>query len=82
MHSGDYQFVTSSNGDAYVFQATTGKISRVTNDGLATLSEATQTLKIGRYYKFEDATKEEPFVKYIGGGKFEPSKFAILQDSK
>ena len=82
VHPQDFQFVTSPNGDAYVFHPATGKISRVTRDGLDTLTEGTQTLQIGKYYRFEDATKEEPFVKYIGGGKFEPSEYSILQTSK
>ncbi len=82
VHPEDFQFVTSPNGDAYVFHPATGKISRVTRDGLDTLTEGTQTLQIGKYYKFEDATKEEPFVKYIGGGKFEPSRFAVRPTSE
>jgi hypothetical protein len=75
----DFQFVTSPDGSAYVFDPSSGKISRVTPSGLNTLSEAIPILKIGGYYWPEDGPDDKPYLKYVGDGHFEPKKFTITE---
>ena len=80
--SDSYQFVTAPNGDCFIFHPKTGKIVRVAKDGLETLGDTTKVLQIGDYYRLSDASGDQPFVKYIGGGKFEAAKFAIKEVAK
>jgi hypothetical protein len=75
----DYQFITSANGDCYVFHPKDGKVAVVTKDGIHSLDEATLILRVGEYYKVEDGSGDTPFLKYLGGGKFEPSKYAVKE---
>lgn len=50
--------------------------------GITELHETTPRLEIGRYYEMPDAAKnDEKFLEYIGQGKFEKSKFAILKSN-
>jgi len=36
-------------------------------------------LSIGRYYKMPDAASEAVYLKYLGNGEFEQSKFSITE---
>lgn len=78
----DYQFVTTTTGEAYVFHPKTGKVSLVSKDGLHLLQDATPMLRIGEYYELQDGTTDARFVKYLGGGKFEPAKYSIRKVSE
>ena len=77
----EFQFVTTPSGDCYVFHPKSGRLARVTEDGIRTLQEATPVLRRGAFYRLEDGSGDTPFVKYVGAGKFEPSKFAMKQVS-
>jgi hypothetical protein len=77
----EYHFVTAPSGECFVFHPKTGRISRVTKDGIVVLRESTSVLRIGEYYKMEDASGDLPFLKYTGGGKFESAKWAVKKIS-
>lgn len=78
--SDSFQFISTPSGDSFIFHAKTGKIVRITSDGLDTLTETTKVLQVGEYYQLDDGG-DQPYVKYLGGGKFEPSKWAIRKKS-
>ena len=78
-----------AEGEAYLIHETqdgrvlrlnknTGEMHLVEGTRLVSLSEKTATLQVGAYYEMGDAKSEEKFLKYLGNGKFERSKFAIV----
>jgi hypothetical protein len=71
---GKYQFVTSPAGEAFVLNSETGKIVRITKEGLDVLTENVAVLRVGAYYKPEDS---KIYVKYLGNEKLEPSQYAV-----
>jgi hypothetical protein len=73
-----YQIHEAKDGRVLRLNMQTGAVHLITNKGLDELSENSPDLKVGKYYEMEDGLKEEKYLKYLGNGKFEKSKFAIL----
>lgn len=74
-----FQLITSNEGKLYRLNSSTGEIFVVTDTGLTELTSETTVLQIGQYYKMADGKTEAKFLKYLGDGKFEPSRFAIKE---
>jgi hypothetical protein len=72
--SANYQFVTAPNGDVYIFQPKTGSLSRVTKDCLIPIGNSITVLKVGQDCQLEDKIVEITHWRYLGNGRFEPSK--------
>ncbi len=73
-----YQIHEAKDGRILRLNLQTGEMHLVSNEDLVSLSEKSPILKIGSYYKMEDGKKEAKYLKYLGNGRFEKSKFAIL----
>jgi hypothetical protein len=73
-----YQIYEAKDGRVLRLNLQTGDVHLVAKEGLVSLSDKSQILKVGSYYEMDDGPKEAKYLKYLGGGKFEKSQFAIL----
>jgi len=73
-----YQIHETKDGKILRLNKQTGALYLVEGDSLVSLYDKTVVLKIGSYYEMEDGKKEARYLKYLGNGKFEKSKVAIL----
>lgn len=74
-----YQIVSAADGKLYRLDTKEGAVHFLTPGSMTRLSESTPVLRVGGYYKMADATDDTKFLKYLGKGQFEKSKFAILE---
>ncbi len=75
-----YEMITTATGQIYRLDNQSGVIHFISPNGMSELHELTPMLEVGRYYEMPDAAKnDDKFLEYIGQGKFEKSKFAILK---
>lgn len=75
-----YKLIEVQSGDVFRLDSETGAVTLVTIEGMKELTYETPLLEIGGYYKLEDSIAgESGYLKYLGGGKFEESEFAILK---
>ena len=74
-----YQMVTTTDGKLYRLDTKDGSVHYITSESMTHLVESTPELQVGGYYKMADATDDTKFVKYLGNGQFEKSKWAILK---
>ena len=73
-----YQIYEAKDGRVFSLNRQTGDMRLVDGSSLIFLSKKTVILKVGGYYEMEDGKKNKNiFLKYLGGGKFEKSKYAI-----
>ena len=72
-----YQLITATDGKIFRLDIKTGAVHYVTSDGMFPLTDQTPKLRIGEYYEMVDAKGDMKFLKYLGNGQFEMSKFAI-----
>lgn len=73
-----YQIYEAKDGRVFSLNKQTGDMRLVDGSHLISLSKKTIILKVGSYYEMEDGKKENKYLKYLGDGKFEKSKFAII----
>jgi hypothetical protein len=73
-----YQIYEAKDGKIFRLNQQTGELHLIEGGSLVSLSEKTVVLKVGGYYEMEDGNKEAKFLKYLGNGKFEKSKFALI----
>ena len=73
-----YQVVTTADGRLFRLDTKDGTVHFLTSDSMTLLSDSTPVLRVGGYYKMADATGDTKFLKYLGNGQFEKSKFAVL----
>ncbi len=69
-----YQLQTTTDGKVYRLDTKSGDVCYITPKSIFTLGKGTQKLTVGQYLEKEDGK----YLKYLGNGKFEPSKYAIL----
>jgi hypothetical protein len=74
-----YQVVTTADGKLYRLDNKSGDVHYITPESMTRLTESTQTLEVGQYYKMTDAKDDTKYLKYLGNGQFEKSKWAILK---
>ena len=72
----------AKDGRIFRLNHDTGDIYLVTDSGLQNLTEGTIKLRVGEYYEMETMQGDSKFLKYLGNGKFEKSKYAIRQISE
>jgi len=77
--SDTFQIIESKDGRVIRLNKNTGDMHLVDGKGLIALTENTIVLKKGHYYEMGDGKKDAKYLKYLGNGKFEKSKFAIRQ---
>lgn len=70
-----FQAISSSTGELYRLQTTTGAMHKIVGATLVRVSETDRVqLQVGAVYLFENGTS----MKYLGDGKFEPFKSDVL----
>lgn len=74
-----YELFNSSSGDVYKIDLKTGDVFHLSKTSEVLLSTATPLLVVGTYYEMEDAKNGKKYLKYLGGGKFEESDYAVLK---
>lgn len=79
-----YQIITTAKGEVYRLDNQTGAVHYISPKSMFELHDSTPVLKVGTYYEMEDITdeKKEKFLKYLGNGQFEKSKWAILNGNE
>jgi len=70
-----YSIHESKDGRVFRLNHQSGDIYLIKQDGLLHLSESNIILQIGRYYRTEKGYKK--YLKYLGNGEFESSKYAV-----
>ena len=73
-----YQIYEAKDGRIFSLNKQTGDMRLVDGSHIIELSNKTVVLKIGSYYEMEDGKKDMKYLKYLGGGKFEKSAYAII----
>lgn len=73
-----YQIYEAKDGRVFSLNKQTGDMRLVDGSHLISLSKKTVILKVGSYYEMEDGKNEMKYLKYLGGGRFEKSKYAII----
>ncbi|MCG7868776.1 MAG: hypothetical protein JAY74_20695 [Candidatus Thiodiazotropha taylori] len=77
-----YSIKEAKDGRVFRLNQNTGEIYLITNSGLQQLTEGTIELRVGEYYEMELKMGDYKFLKYLGNGKFEKSKFALRRVSE
>jgi len=77
-----YQLVTTTDGKIYRLDIETGAVHFVSPDGMFALYDRIPMLRKDGYYEMEDAKDDSKFLKYLGEGQFEKSKWAIRKATK
>jgi hypothetical protein len=62
----------------------TGIVHFISPEDMFQFHDETSVLKVGTYYEMGDVTDkgEEKFLKYLGNGQLEKSKWAILKGNE
>ena len=71
-----YSIYNAKDGRVFRLNHQSGDVHLVTEDGLLRLTEGKTKLIVGQYYKLEEKQGESNFLKYLGNGEFEKSKYA------